>query len=125
MALAALADLVLLLHLAFVVFVALGGLVAVRWPGVLWAHVPAAGWGAFVELTGRVCPLTPLENSLRAAAGQTRYQGDFLERYLAPVVYPAGLTRDIQVMLGAVLILVNLVIYAVVWRRRGAGRPDR
>jgi hypothetical protein len=125
MAFAALADLVLLLHLAFVVFVALGGLVAVRWPGVVWAHVPAAAWGAFVELTGRACPLTPLENSLRAAAGQTRYQGDFLERYLAPVVYPAGLTRDIQVTLGSVLILANLAIYAVVWRRRGARRPAR
>jgi hypothetical protein len=120
-----LADIVLLMHLGFVAFVSAGALLALRWPGVLWAHAPAAAWGAFVELTGRMCPLTPLENRLRAAAGHARYEGDFIERYLAPVVYPAGLTRDIQVTIGAALIVVNVVLYAIVWRRRGAGKPAR
>ena len=116
---AALADIVLVLHLAFVVFAALGGLLVIRWPRVAWLHLPAVAWGAFVELTGRICPLTPLESSLRAAAGGTGYEGDFIEHYLLPFIYPTGLTPDIQLALGGLLIVVNLVIYAIVWRGRG------
>jgi hypothetical protein len=100
------------------VFVVLGGLLVLRWRGVIWVHLPCALWGAFVELTGRVCPLTPLENSLRAAAGEPGYTGDFVVRYILPLVYPVGLTRDVQLVLGAVVLTVNLVIYAIVWRSR-------
>jgi hypothetical protein len=117
---AVLADLVLVVHLAFVVFVALGGLLALRWPAVVVAHLPAAAWGAFIELTGRICPLTPLENSLRGAAGETRYAGDFVGRYVFPVVYPEGISRDIQLVLGALVIVVNVAIYGIVWQMRRA-----
>src|SRR5512135_1510455 len=92
----ALADLVVTLHLAFVVFTALGGLLALRWRWIPWLHLPAAAWGGFVEATGRVCPLTPLENWLRGAAGGPVYAGDFVEHYLLPIVYPPRLTREIQ-----------------------------
>lgn len=114
----ALADLVVVLHLAFVLFVVLGGLLALRWRWVPWLHLPAAAWGGFIEATGRICPLTPLENSLRAAAGGSGYEGDFIQHYLIPIVYPPALTREIQLALGALLLVVNLVIYGAVWRRR-------
>ena len=113
-----LADLVVIIHLLFIVFVALGGLLALRWRWVPWLHLPAAAWGGFVELTGRICPLTPLENQLRRAAGSAGYEGDFIEHYLLPVIYPAGLTREIQFGLAALLVVINALIYAVVWRRR-------
>ena len=113
-----LADLVVVIHLLFIVFVALGGLLALRWRWVPWLHLPAAAWGGFVELTGRICPLTPLENQLRRAAGSAGYEGDFIEHYLLPVIYPAGLTREIQFGLAALLVVINVMIYAVVWRRR-------
>ena len=112
-----LADLVVALHFAFIVFAALGGLLALRWRWTAAVHLPAAAWGAFVEVTGRVCPLTPLENRLRAAAGDATYQGDFIGRYLSAAVYPAGLTVDVQVALGLLLVLVNAVVYWLVWRR--------
>jgi hypothetical protein len=113
-----LADLVVGLHALFVVFVILGGLLALRWPWVAAAHLPAAVWGALIELNGWVCPLTPLEKSLRAAAGQAGYQGGFIEHYLLPVLYPAGLTRGVQLVLGSLVIAVNLVVYALLLRRR-------
>jgi hypothetical protein len=100
-----------------VLFVVLGGLLAFRWRWMPWVHLPAAAWGAFVELTGRICPLTPLENSLRAAAGQAGYQGDFVEHYVMPILYPEGLTRNVQFVLAAVMVIVNVAIYAIVWRR--------
>jgi hypothetical protein len=112
------ADLVVLLHLLFILFVALGGLLALRWRWMPWLHVPAAAWGGFVELTGRICPLTPLENRLRRAAGTAGYEGDFIEHYLLPLIYPAGLTREIQLALAALVVVVNALIYAMVWRRR-------
>lgn len=111
------ADLVVLAHLAFIVFVVLGGLLVIRWPRVAWLHLPAAAWGAVVELTGRVCPLTPLENRLRAAAGSAGYEGGFIEHYLIPLVYPPGLTRTHQIALGALVIIVNLGLYALAIRR--------
>lgn len=113
-----LADLVLLLHFAFIIFVVAGGLLALRWPCAAWLHLPAAAWGAIVEMFGWICPLTPLENHLRAAGGEAYTQGDFIARTLLPLIYPAGLTRDIQLLLGACVIGVNAAIYAWVLRRR-------
>ena len=112
------ADLVVLVHLAFVLFVVLGGLLALRWRWMPWLHLPAAIWGAAVELFGWYCPLTPLENSLRRAGGAAGYEGGFVERYLLPLLYPGDLTREIQLVLGALVVLVNVAIYLVVWRRR-------
>jgi hypothetical protein len=117
-----LADLVVALHLAFILFAVLGGLLGLRWRWMPWLHVPAAAWGAWIEVTGGVCPLTPFENQLRAAAGEATYQGDFIGRYLAAVVYPAGLTLEIQVVLGVLLVLFNLVVYWIIWRRVRAPR---
>ena len=116
----ALADLVVTLHLAFVIFTALGGLLALRWRWVPWVHLPAAAWGGFVEVTGRVCPLTPLENWLRGAAGGSAYEGDFVQHYLMPIVYPPGLNQEIQFALAVVLVIVNIGVYAVVWQRRAS-----
>jgi hypothetical protein len=112
-----LADAVVVLHLAFVVFVVLGGLLVLwrRWMGGL--HLPAAVWGVYVELSGRVCPLTPLEHRLRALAGEAPYSGDFVERYLMPVLYPPDLRRDVQIALGLFALAVNAGIYLYVWRR--------
>lgn len=112
------ANAVVLLHLGFIVFVALGGLLALRWPRVAWAHLPAAVWGILIELTGWVCPLTPLENWLRAAAGDPAYTGGFIDRYIMPIVYPAGLTRGMQLALAATVIVVNLIIYGTLLVRR-------
>lgn len=112
------ADGVLVLHLLFIVFVLGGGLLALRWPHAPWLHLPAAAWGAFIEASGRICPLTPLENRLRAAAGQAGYEGGFIEHYLLPLIYPAGLTRELQWLFAAVVVGANLAIYAWVWRRR-------
>lgn len=113
-----LADLVLVFHFGFIVFVILGGLLALRWPRLALVHLPAAAWGALIELAGWICPLTPLETSLRRAAGQAGYEGGFIEHYLLPVVYPGGLTRDTQLLLAAMVVLLNVGIYGLVWRRR-------
>ena len=118
------ADFVVLLHLAFILFVVLGGLVVFRWPRFMWLHIPAAAWGAFIELTGRVCPLTPLENRLRIAAGETGYSGGFIEEYLIPVVYPDGLTRWVQISLGVGVVAINLVFYGLIVARRPRANLD-
>ena len=115
---AILADAVLVLHFAFVVFVVAGGLLVLRWTAVAWLHLPAAAWGAAIEVGGWICPLTPLENRFRELAGQTPYTGDFVSRYLMPVLYPEGLTRPVQLVLGMAVLLINLAVYAVVLRRR-------
>jgi hypothetical protein len=112
------ADFLVLVHLAFVGFVALGGLLVLRWPRVAWAHLPAAAWGTAIEFTGWICPLTPFENELRARAGADPYTGDFVARYLVPVLYPEGLTRNAQLGLGAMVLAVNVAIYVYVMRRR-------
>jgi hypothetical protein len=119
----ALADLVLVVHLAFVLFVVLGGLLVLRWLRLAWLHVPAAVWGVLIEYTGWICPLTPLENSLRERGGGAGYSGGFLEHYIQPVLYPAGLTRGTQIVLGSLALLVNLTAYGVVVARRGRFRP--
>lgn len=114
----ALADAVLIFHLCFILFVVLGGLLALRWSWVAWVHLPAAAWGAFVEIAGWICPLTPLEVAFRRAAGQAVYETSFVERYLVPLVYPSALTRDTQTVLGALVVAVNVAVYGAVWRRR-------
>ena len=117
-----LADLVVAVHLAFVGFVVLGGLAVWRWPRLAWAHLPAVVWGVGIELSGAVCPLTPWENWLRHQVGDTGYRSDFIERYLLPVLYPAGLTRTGQVVLGCFVIAINVVAYRWVWSKRRPGR---
>lgn len=114
----ALADVVLVLHAAFVVFVAFGALLVLRWPRIAWVHLPAAVWGIAIELGGWICPLTPLENRLRELAGDSTYRGDFIARYLMPVIYPEGLTREAQLALGLAALVGNGAIYAVVVRRK-------
>jgi hypothetical protein len=106
-----LADLIMVLHLAFVLFVAVGGLLAWRWPGVAYAHVPSFLWGAWIHLAGRICPLTPLENHLRARAGASGYTGGFVEHYLLPVLYPDFLPRPTSVGLGVCLLVFNTLLY--------------
>ena len=118
-----LADLLLLIHGAFVLFVVAGGLLVLRWPRVAWLHLPAALWGAGIEFTGRICPLTPLEKAWRRAAGETGYQGGFIEHYVTAALYPAGLTRTIQLALGAIVLALNGWVYWTLWRRRALARP--
>jgi hypothetical protein len=118
-----LADAVLLVHLLFIVFAVGGGLLALRWRWMPWLHLPALAWGATVEFTGWICPLTPLENALRQAGGAAGYAEGFIERYLLPLIYPGALTRELQFVLGGTLLLINAVVYAVVWRRRHRRKP--
>ena len=106
------ADLLVLLHLGFIIFVIIGGFLVVKWRWVLFLHLPAAVWGALIEFQGWLCPLTPLEQRLRQAAGEKGYSGGFIEHYLLPVIYPEALTADIQMALGGFVILINLVAYA-------------
>jgi hypothetical protein len=113
-----LADAIVVLHVCFVLFVMLGGLAVVRWPWVVWLHVPAVCWGVAVEYGRWTCPLTPLENTLRERAGEAGYTGGFVVHYLLPVLYPAGLTPAVQLALGTAALLANGVIYGVVVRRR-------
>lgn len=112
MAYVALADLVLVGHLAFVAFVVLGGLLVIRRPALAWVHVPCAAWAVFVEFAGIVCPLTPLEVALRRMGGQPGYAGDFVGHYITAVLYPEGLTRGLQVALGALALGFNVAVYA-------------
>ena len=123
-----LADLIVILHFVFVVFVVAGGALVLRWPRLAYVHLPAALWGAWIEFSGRICPLTPLEKALRTRAGEGAYSGDFIDHYVLPVLYPVGLTRGVQVWLGLGVVLVNVAVYAVVaWRlvldaRKGIGK---
>jgi hypothetical protein len=111
------ADLVLIAHFAFVSFVLFGGSLALRWPRVAWAHVPIAVYGAAIELVGFVCPLTPLENALRQRGGEAGYPGGFIDHYITAAIYPAGLTRRIQLVLGVGVLLLNAVVYTIAVRR--------
>ena len=111
MAFRILADATVVLHLGFVLFVVLGGVLVARWRGVAWVHLPAAGWGTRVEFAGWVCPLTPLENWLRQQGGGPVYTATFIEHYLVPVLYPSSLSRELQVVLGSLVVLVNAAVY--------------
>lgn len=113
-----LADGVLLLHLLFILFVIGGGLLVLRRPSLAWVHLPVALWGALIEFAGWICPLTPLENTLRRMAGDAGYGGGFIEHYLLPIVYPGALTREIQIGLGLAVVAINVIVYALAWRRR-------
>ena len=112
-----LADLVVITHFAFILFVLFGGLFAFRWRWAPWVHLPTATWGAAVELFGWFCPLTPLENSLRRAGGSAEYSGGFIDHYLMPIIYPAGLTEAWQLLLGFIVIALNVAIYLLIWHR--------
>src|SRR5512147_2468707 len=107
----ALADAVVVVHAAFVVFVVAGGLLVLRHRRIAWLHVPAVAWAAYIEVSGGVCPLTPLENALRGAAGDAGYAGGFIEHYLIPLIYPAGLTPAVQLALGVFVVTLNLAVY--------------
>jgi len=109
-----LAQVVLLVHGAFILFVVLGGLLALKWPRLAWVHLPAAIWGAVVEFMSWPCPLTPLEKRFLELAGRASYEGGFIEHYLWPIIYPAGLTQDMQLILGSAVIVVNSIIYGIV-----------
>jgi hypothetical protein len=117
------ADALMLVHFAFILFVVLGGFLTWRWRRLAWVHIPAAAWGALIEFMGWICPLTPLEVSLRRAAGGAGYEGGFIAHYITPIIYPAGLTPTIQVILGVLLVLLNGVAYFVYFKRRT--RPEQ
>jgi hypothetical protein len=122
---AALAAAVVIGHVLFIVFATVGGLLVLRLPILAVAHLPAVLWAAFIELTGGICPLTPLENRLRARAGLDTYSGDFIAQYVFPVLYPDGLTRETQMLFGGLVLVINLVVYgALVWRHRQRSRTS-
>ena len=121
-----LADITVVLHLGFVLFVVAGGLLVLRRRRLAWVHLPCALWGALIELAGWICPLTPLELWLRARAGETGYGGGFVEHYVIPLLYPGALTRGVQVALGIAVIAVNAAVYGwICWRSRSSRQPRR
>jgi hypothetical protein len=117
------ADGLVLLHVLFIAFVALGGLLALRWPALAFLHLPCLLWGIAIELGGFICPLTPLEVRWRLAAGEHGYSGGFIDHYIMPLIYPPGLTRETQILIGFALLILNGIIYGLLWqsrRRRGS-----
>ncbi|MFP3874390.1 MAG: DUF2784 domain-containing protein [Thiohalophilus sp.] len=117
-----LAELTVLAHFLFVVFVTVGGLAVLRWPKLAWLHLPALLWGIYIQFSGGYCPLTPLEKTFRQLAGMNTYEGGFINHYLIPIIYPPGLTYEMQIMIGIVLIVFNVLIYSlVVYRQRRRG----
>jgi Protein of Unknown function (DUF2784). len=124
MAYRAAADAILVAHLVFVLFVVFGALLILRWPRLAWLHIPAVVWAAFIEFSGTICPLTPLEVALRQRAGQAGYGGGFVDHYVVSLLYPEGLTQNTQAMLGAMVVAINAAIYIVAFRRRRTS-PDR
>jgi hypothetical protein len=117
-----LADLIVVIHLLFVFFVILGGLLVLRWRFWAWLHIPAACWAMLIEFSGWICPLTPLENLLRIKGGSSGYAVGFVEHYIIPLLYPSQLTRKLQILLGLLVLIVNLVIYLWVWHTRARAR---
>lgn len=113
-----LADGIFLIHLGFILFVMLGGALLPRWPRMIWLHLPAVLWGIGIEISGKVCPLTPWENHFRRLAGDAGYAGGFVEHYLLPIVYPTGLTPTVQYFLAAIVLVVNGFFYLRWWRKR-------
>ena len=115
-----LADLTLVVHLCFLLFVVLGGFLALRWPRIAWVHIPVALYGATIEFIGFICPLTPLEIWLRRRGGEGGYEGGFIEHYITAAIYPTGLTREIQLVLGVAVLAINVIVYSIWMRRRSA-----
>jgi hypothetical protein len=113
-----LATIVVVVHVAFVIFVVVGGALAMRWPKVAVVHLPAVVWAVYIEWSGAICPLTPLENTLRTAAGLEAYAGDFVTEYVFPLLYPDGLTRRAQAVIGFVVLALNLLSYSLLRKRR-------
>jgi hypothetical protein len=113
-----LADAVLVVHLGFIVFVVLGGLLVARWPRLAWLHIPVVAWGAWIEFTAGVCPLTPLENALRQRGGEAGFEGGFIEHYVTNLIYPGGLSRAAQAVLGVLVCVINGAVYWQLLARR-------
>jgi hypothetical protein len=111
------ADLLVLIHFSFILFVVLGGLLAIYWPKAVWAHIPAVAWGAWIEFSHGVCPLTPLEQSLRARAGSENYDGSFIDHYLIPLIYPPGFSAETANLLGWLVLAINILVYFIIIRR--------
>ncbi len=115
------ADFLVLFHFGFILFVILGGFLAIRWRWLIWLHIPCALWGAVIEFTGWICPLTEWENRLRFLAGASGYNGGFVEHYIMFIIYPSGLTRELQLLLGSAVLVINLVAYTWVFITREKG----
>ena len=113
-----LADLLVLFHLVFILYVITGALLIFKRPKTLWIHLPSCFWGMTVEFTGWICPLTPWEIQLRRLAGKEGYTGSFIEHYLIPIIYPSGLTREVQMVLGGTVLIVNLSLYTLTLIKR-------
>lgn len=120
-----LADVTVVVHFAFVLFVVGGAILVWRYPRLAWLHIPAAMWGAFIEFAGWICPLTPLENWLRKQGGEQPYAASFVEQYLIPVLYPKSLTPTVQWVLGGLVVLINVILYTLIVRRRAAQNRSR
>src|SRR5689334_3637250 len=112
------ADGVMLLHFTFIAFALLGSLLLLKWPKLIWLHVPAMAWGAYVEISGRICPLTAYENQYRALAGESTYGEGFITHYLGPIIYPPNFTAGWRYFALGVLLTVNLIGYGLYFRRR-------
>ena len=111
------ADVLVVVHFLFILFVVAGGILVLRRPGLAILHIPAVVWGAVVEFCGWICPLTPLENYFRRLVGGAGYSGDFIEHYLMPLIYPENLTIGMQYILGGLVIVINMVFYFIIWRK--------
>lgn len=120
-----LADVIILIHFLFIILVIAGGLLVIRWPKIAFVHLPAAIWGAVVEIGGFICPLTPLENYFRQLAGENPYEGDFIAHYLSQIIYPENLTATMQLILGIFVIVINIIFYALAIHRNRTGRTPR
>ncbi|BAO30120.1 DUF2784 domain-containing protein [Sulfuritalea hydrogenivorans] len=119
------ADFIVILHLGFILFVGLGAFLSLRWKRAPLLHLPAALWGAAIEFRHGICPLTPLEQRLRAAAGEAGYSGSFIEHYLMPIIYPARLDESTQYLIGTLVVVINLAVYAWVFYRRSCHRSEK
>lgn len=119
-----LADIVVLIHFSFIVFVILGGFLVLRWRWLVWVHILAALWGALIEFAGWICPLTPLENQFRMKSGEMGYQSGFIEHYIIPIIYPEDLTRTIQIILGLFVLIINMGIYGLMVYMQFLKRDD-
>jgi hypothetical protein len=117
-----LSDFIVIAHFLYILFVITGALIALRWKKIIWLHIPAVIWGATVEYTGWICPLTPWENRFRMLAGEEVYHGDFIGNYILPVIYPEEVTRNIQIVLGTIVIIVNIMLYGIIINRSVKGK---